>query len=49
MLKDKTKENDSLKLDVKKASDAVKSLQKKLAESTSLLLNKDNQIHKWER
>jgi hypothetical protein len=42
LLNEKTRENENYKFDYKKASDAVKSLQKKLAETTTFLLNKDN-------
>ena len=48
-LKEKTLENDMQKSNLKKASDGIKSLQKKLAEATTHLLTKDNEIHKRER
>jgi predicted RNase H-like nuclease (RuvC/YqgF family) len=49
LLNQRTAENDAMKGELKKASEAVKSLQKKLAETTTLLLNKDSYIHKQER
>ena len=42
-------ENDMHKINLKKASDGIKSLQKKLAEATTHILSKDNEIHKRER
>ena len=48
-LKEKMLENDMQKSNLKKASDSIKSLQKKLAEATTAILTKDQDIHKRER